>query len=106
MADMKRSLKIKTGTLGRLGKEVVGYKKELLEQEQRIEKMRAESKDEYDIKKQQEVLQETRDIIPDSVRRLESARNDLKEHMDLIKTSSPELVESQEWKDAETALLT
>ena len=38
--------------LFRLGKEKGLYEKEVKEQEEKIEKMKAEQKDEYDIKKQ------------------------------------------------------
>jgi hypothetical protein len=46
-------------------------------QEERIEKMKAEGKDEYDIRKQQEVLEESRMMIPDTNRRLKAAKDDL-----------------------------
>lgn len=78
------------------------YEKEVVDQEAKIEKMKAENKDEYDIKKQAncidlqdhiifcqlllkyyafmqvEVLQESKNMVPDCQRRLERAIADLK----------------------------
>ena len=76
------------------------YEKEVVDQEAKIEKMKAENKDEYDIKKQAsaiykyntmpslfdrpivfkqvEVLQESKNMVPDCKRRLEKAIDDLK----------------------------
>ena len=50
-----RQLKIKTGVVKRLGKEKMSYKKEAEQQTAKVEKMKAEGKDEYDIKKMGEV---------------------------------------------------
>lgn len=76
------------------------YEKEVVDQEAKIEKMKADKKDEYDIKKQVrymqpfssscsitcvatkylqvEVLQESKNMVPDCQRRLEAAYSDLK----------------------------
>ena len=55
------------------------YGKEADKQRERIDKMKTEGKDEYDIKKQHEVLQETLDMIPDVKKRLDTAEAELKE---------------------------
>ncbi|XP_011797508.1 PREDICTED: tubulin-specific chaperone A-like [Colobus angolensis palliatus] len=47
-----RQIKIKTGVVKRLVKEKVMYEKEAKQQEEKIEKMRAEDGENYDIKKQ------------------------------------------------------
>uniref|UniRef100_A0A8C7EHX9 Tubulin-specific chaperone A n=1 Tax=Nothoprocta perdicaria TaxID=30464 RepID=A0A8C7EHX9_NOTPE len=57
----------------RLAKEKVMYEKEAKQQEEKIEKMKAEASDDYGIKKQIEILQESRMMIPDCQRRLELA---------------------------------
>eukprot|EP01050_Picozoa_sp_SAG11_P002351 SAG11_NODE_117_length_15962_cov_71.527925_4_plen_107_part_00 len=84
------------------------YKKELTDQEARIEKMRADGKDEYDIRKQvcylsniaasrvgcrhaevrlaecvrqEEVLSETAMMIPDTRSRLENGHEELTEYL-------------------------
>uniref|UniRef100_A0A8B9STS3 Tubulin-specific chaperone A n=2 Tax=Anatinae TaxID=2068716 RepID=A0A8B9STS3_ANAPL len=53
------------------------YEKEAKQQEEKIEKMKAEACDDYGIKKQVEILQESRMMIPDCQRRLEIAHADL-----------------------------
>ncbi|XP_055088593.1 tubulin-specific chaperone A isoform X4 [Symphalangus syndactylus] len=54
MADPRvRQIKIKTGVVKRLVKEKVMYEKEAKQQEEKIEKMRAEDGENYDIKKQE-----------------------------------------------------
>ncbi|KAM6328945.1 tubulin-specific chaperone A isoform 2-T2 [Alca torda] len=78
MADPRlRQIKIKTGVVRRLAKEKVMYEKEARQQEEKIEKMKAEACDDYGIKKQIEILQESRMMIPDCQRRLEAAHADL-----------------------------
>ncbi|XP_054041132.1 tubulin-specific chaperone A isoform X5 [Rissa tridactyla] len=53
MADPRlRQIKIKTGVVRRLAKEKVMYEKEARQQEEKIEKMKAEACDDYGIKKQ------------------------------------------------------
>ncbi|XP_017543018.1 tubulin-specific chaperone A isoform X1 [Pygocentrus nattereri] len=53
MADPRiRQIKIKTGVVKRLAKEEVLYIKEAKQQEERIERLKAEAGDEYLIKKQ------------------------------------------------------
>uniref|UniRef100_A0A2K6E4F2 Tubulin-specific chaperone A n=1 Tax=Macaca nemestrina TaxID=9545 RepID=A0A2K6E4F2_MACNE len=74
-----RQIKIKTGVVKRLVKEKVMYEKEAKQQEEKIEKMRAEDGENYDIKKQVEILQESRMMIPDCQRRLEAAYLDLQQ---------------------------
>lgn len=58
-------------------KEVAHYTKETEENEVRVQKMRDDGKDSYDIKKALEVLEETRMMIPDAERRLVTALDDL-----------------------------
>lgn len=82
------------GVCRRLNNEVEAYKKEVIHNENRVQKMRDDGKDEYgnlitycyshvhvylDIRKQEEVLQESYMMIPDSKRRLEAAIDDLRE---------------------------
>ncbi|MBZ3874421.1 Tubulin-specific chaperone A, partial [Sciurus carolinensis] len=63
----------------RLVKEKVMYEKEAKQQEEKIEKMKAEDGENYAIKKQAEILQESRMMIPDCQRRLEAAYTDLQQ---------------------------
>ncbi|KAG8523701.1 Tubulin-specific chaperone A [Galemys pyrenaicus] len=80
MADPRvRQIKIKTGVVKRLVNEKVIYEKEAKKQKEKIEKMKAEDGENYAIKKQAEILQESRMMIPDCQRRLEAAYTDLLE---------------------------
>ncbi|DAZ98546.1 TPA: hypothetical protein N0F65_007045 [Lagenidium giganteum] len=75
MAD--KQFKIKVGTLRRVKKDLEYYARELTTQKAKIDKMRADGKDEYDIKQQQEVLVETETMLPDCQTRLREAAADL-----------------------------
>uniref|UniRef100_A0A1L8E5X5 Tubulin-specific chaperone A n=1 Tax=Nyssomyia neivai TaxID=330878 RepID=A0A1L8E5X5_9DIPT len=82
MADPRvRQLKIKTGVVKRLFKEKISYEKEADQQRSRIDKFRAEGKDEHVLRKEEEVLQECLMIIPDSQRRLKKAFEELSEFL-------------------------
>ncbi len=59
-----KSLKIKTGVVKRTGKEKVSYRKEADMQRDKIDKMKAEGKDEADVKKMNEVSANKKDLIP------------------------------------------
>ncbi|KAI0208191.1 Tubulin-specific chaperone A [Lamellibrachia satsuma] len=86
MADVDpkrvRAIKIKTGIVKRLAKEKVSYEKEIVKQKERIEKMKAAGDDEYDIRKQGEVLEESVMMIPDTKRRLAAAWDELSKLME------------------------
>ena len=71
MADTKlKQLAIKTAILKRLCKEQIIYKTESEQQKVRIDKLKlVEPKDDYMIKKQQEVFRECLMMIPDCQRR-------------------------------------
>ncbi|XP_004678244.2 PREDICTED: tubulin-specific chaperone A [Condylura cristata] len=101
MADPRvRQIKIKTGVVKRLVKEKVMYEKEAKQQEEKIEKMKAEDGENYAIKKQAEILQESRMMIPDCQRRLEAAYTDLLQ----ILENEKELEEAEEYKEARSVL--
>ncbi|KAK3524558.1 hypothetical protein QTP70_029871 [Hemibagrus guttatus] len=101
MADPRiRQIKIKTGVVKRLAKEEVLYIKEAKQQEEKIERLKAESGDEYVIKKQVEVLQEARMMIPDCHRRLAMAHADLQQMLE----TGVELEELEEYKEARSVL--
>ena len=69
--DTSKKLKILLNSLKRLKKEVTYYNKELTENESKLNKMIEENKDEYDIKKQQEITDETKMMIPNATKRLQ-----------------------------------
>ncbi|KAM4879467.1 tubulin-specific chaperone A isoform 3-T3 [Sylvia borin] len=127
MADPRlRQIKIKTGVVRRLAKEKIMYEKEAKQQEEKIEKMKAEACDDYGIKKQLmlyietcergrskvsapcflslglqiEILQESRMMIPDCQRRLEVAHAELTQLLE----NEKELEEAEEYKEARSIL--
>ncbi|XP_075788435.1 tubulin-specific chaperone A isoform X2 [Pelodiscus sinensis] len=83
-----------------LAKEKVMYEKEAKQQEEKIERMKAAASDDYGIKKQIEILQESRMMIPDCQRRLEAAHADLTQLLE----NEKELEEAEEFKDARSVL--
>ncbi|XP_029941313.1 tubulin-specific chaperone A isoform X2 [Salarias fasciatus] len=101
MADAAtRQIKIKTGIVKRLVKEENAYIKDVKQQEDKIERLKAEAGDEYVIKKQVEVLQESKMMIRDSHRRLAIAHAALQQ---LLETEE-DLAESEEYKEAQSVL--
>nr|XP_006200114.1 tubulin-specific chaperone A-like [Vicugna pacos] len=101
MADPRlRQIKIKTGAVKRLVKEKMMYEKEAKQQEEKIEKLKAEDGENYAIKKQAEILQESRMMIPDCQRRLEAAYSDLLQLLE----SEKDLEEAVEYKEARVVL--
>ncbi|XP_047426311.1 tubulin-specific chaperone A [Mugil cephalus] len=101
MADPRiRQIKIKTGIVKRLAKEEISYVNEAKQQEEKVERMKAEAGDEYVIKKQMEVLNESKMMIPDCRRRLVTAHADL---LQLLETEE-DLAELEEYKEARNVL--
>ncbi|KAG0300669.1 hypothetical protein BGZ97_003118 [Linnemannia gamsii] len=88
-----RDFTIKTNVLKRVAKEAVFYTKEKEQQERRIAAMVEKDPEDYEIKKQREVLEETLDMLPDVERRRKAARQDL-----------ANLVGSKEYEEAVQAL--
>lgn len=101
MADPRiRTLKIKSGVVKRLAKEKVTYEKEADLQRNRIQRFKQEGKDEYDIRKQEEVLQESLMMVPDCQRRLAKAIEELKSILD----SEQDLKELADYNTAQSIL--
>eukprot|EP00930_Biecheleria_cincta_P017901 TRINITY_DN14103_c0_g1_i1.p1 TRINITY_DN14103_c0_g1~~TRINITY_DN14103_c0_g1_i1.p1 ORF type:complete len:144 (-),score=50.10 TRINITY_DN14103_c0_g1_i1:541-972(-) len=72
-----KDLQIKVGTVKRTLKEYQAYLREEVDQRARIEKMKEDGKEEADIKKQMEVLNETLTMIPDAKQRCSKYANEL-----------------------------
>ncbi|XP_069794250.1 tubulin-specific chaperone A isoform X4 [Narcine bancroftii] len=101
MADPRtRQIKIKTGVVKRLAKEKLMYEKEAKQQEEKVERMKVEGNDQYMVKKQMEVLQESWMMIPDCQRRLATAHNDLAQMLE----SEKDLEETEEYKEAQATI--
>ncbi|XP_057576786.1 tubulin-specific chaperone A-like [Hippopotamus amphibius kiboko] len=95
-----RQIRIKTRVVKRLVQEKMMYEKKAKQQEEKIEKMKAEDGENYAIKKQAEILQESRMMIPDCQRRLEAAYTDLLQLLE----SEKDLEEAEEYKEARLVL--
>eukprot|EP00735_Rhodelphis_limneticus_P002328 TRINITY_DN1315_c0_g1::TRINITY_DN1315_c0_g1_i1::g.20032::m.20032 TRINITY_DN1315_c0_g1::TRINITY_DN1315_c0_g1_i1::g.20032 ORF type:complete len:109 (+),score=24.55,sp/P80584/TBCA_RABIT/45.00/2e-17,TBCA/PF02970.11/1.8e-26,DUF2333/PF10095.4/0.048,APG6/PF04111.7/0.095,DUF4404/PF14357.1/0.22,DUF342/PF03961.8/0.37,V_ATPase_I/PF01496.14/0.93,DUF4407/PF14362.1/1.3,IncA/PF04156.9/72,IncA/PF04156.9/25 TRINITY_DN1315_c0_g1_i1:102-428(+) len=93
-----KDLTIKAGKLKRIYKEYLSYQKERRDQEAKIKRMQDEGKDEYDIKKQREVLQETLTMIPDTRSRLTAAIKELEEYLNTVQDQ--DIKEAAEYKAA------
>lgn len=78
MEGQAKNLKIKTGTLRRLTKEKLMYEQEAKTLQEKLKQYKEDGKDEYFIKKQTEVLKEANMMVPDTMRRLQKAYDDLK----------------------------
>ncbi|KAJ3063084.1 hypothetical protein HDU98_001052 [Podochytrium sp. JEL0797] len=99
-----RTLKIKTGVVGRLVKELNSYEKEAVTQQARIDKLVAAEEDDHTVRKQKEVLEETTTMIPDCKNRLGAARADLERLVADILASSAEAAESEDILAAQKTL--
>ncbi|KAI3444541.1 hypothetical protein Pfo_001206 [Paulownia fortunei] len=73
-----RNLKIKTSTCKRIVKELHSYEKEVEREAAKTADMKAKGADPYDLKQQENVLAESRMMIPDCCKRLEVSLGDLK----------------------------
>lgn len=73
-----RQIKIQTGVVKRIIKEKSMYEQEVVQTEKRIEKMKSDGKDEYDIRKMNEVLDESKMMVPETLERLRKSHEDLK----------------------------
>lgn len=78
----------------RLVKEAAYYEKEVAENEQKLEQMKAEKKDPYDIKKFEEVLGESYMMVPDSKSRLSQALKDLEVYLESSEVAN---LQPNEW---------
>ncbi|WVY90554.1 tubulin-folding cofactor A [Vigna radiata var. radiata] len=77
MATLK-SLKIKTSTCKRLVKELHSYEKEVEREAAKTADMKEKGADPHDLKQQENVLAESRMMIPDCRKRLDASLTDLK----------------------------
>ncbi|XP_045216910.1 tubulin-specific chaperone A-like [Mercenaria mercenaria] len=101
MADPRvKNLKIKTGVVKRLTKEIGYYEKEVTKEEERFEKKKAGGGDEHELKKQKEVIEESRAMIPDSKRRLTAAKDEMKKLLE----NEADLAETDDYKEAQKIL--
>ena len=93
-------MKIQTGVVTRIAKEKTMYEKEIVTIAKQIEDMKASGKDEYDIKKRTECLDESRMMIPDCEQRLKSAV----EVMTSLLADNPDCKNEEVYQKAQAAL--
>ena len=98
-ADPMRKLKIKSGVVKRITREYASYEEEVKKDRERMNRFKESNSDDAAMRRQQEVLEETIKMIPDTRRRLRTAYDDLKDYMKTIDTIA-EVVESEEWREA------
>jgi tubulin-specific chaperone A len=81
--DQEFLMNFKYSIIIRIIKEKSMYEKEVKLTENRIQKMKDDGKDEYDIKKMGEVLQESEMMVPETAKRLLTAYEDLKNKLNV-----------------------
>ena len=94
-----RPIKIKTGVLKRSVKDYQYYVKELNKTLEKVETMKAENKDEHDIKQYQQVAEESQQMIPQCKTKIEGALDDLKSVVE-PHAENQDYLESEEGKAA------
>lgn len=97
--DNKRQLKIKSGIVKRITREHDSYLKEIQREKDRLEKLRDDSAEDHIIRKQEEVIQESIQMIPNTKKRLQDALEELNNFMKDNDTQQ-ELISSEEWTEA------
>lgn len=78
-------LQVKVNALKRLIKEEKLYQQEATEQEQLVKSMQLNNADEYEIKKQIEVLQESQRMVPEITNKIAQHKEALKAFLDGFK---------------------
>ncbi|KAK1438123.1 hypothetical protein QVD17_03926 [Tagetes erecta] len=94
-----RNLKIKTASCKRIVKELHSYEKEVEREAAKTADMKEKGADPYDLKQQENVLAESRMMVPDCRKRLESSLADLKgilaELEEAKQKEGPEVIEAE-----------
>ena len=106
MQDAKshqKRLRITTGGLVRYKKDVISYQKELKMQNEKLDKLVAEGGDEYTIKKNKELIQETIDVTENLKGKL---KKQLEMVQDLVESTEvfPEVKETEQWTKTQDAV--
>ena len=96
-----RQLRIKTGIVSRISKDISSYQDEAGIQQQRLERMKKEGQDEYDIMKMGLVVQESPMMVPHCVKKLVTANADLEEFLETL----PDCDEDLEAEETEAVIL-
>merc|ERR1739848_165466 len=95
--DLKRQVKVKTGVVKRLRKELAMYQEEKVQNDKRVEDMRASGADTYDVRQAERVADESAMMIPDCKVRFVAAFLDLQSLADAEKENT-EINGTEEYK--------
>lgn len=97
MSDALRTLKIKSGVVKRLTKDLSYSKTEIVTEQERLAKLKESGGDEYEIRAQDKVVADAEQMVPDYKKRLASAVQDLQE---IIKTGDSSISETEDFSVA------
>jgi tubulin-specific chaperone A len=86
-----------------LQKEVAYYQQEVKENQSKLNEMKQQNQNRFDIKKFQEVLDESHMMVPDSQQRLDQALKDLKEFLECH--ANEDTILSSEWYELANVLV-
>ncbi|PRP73589.1 hypothetical protein PROFUN_02598 [Planoprotostelium fungivorum] len=104
-AELLKKLKIKTGSVKRLQKDVTSYEAEAQQQKTKVEGMKNNNADPHDVKKQGEFLEESEAVVAQMKTRLSEAHTDLSEFIARIeKSGNTEVVSSEDFATAKQLL--
>ncbi|EGR32675.1 tubulin-specific chaperone a, putative [Ichthyophthirius multifiliis] len=81
MDPLLKQLKIKSGSVKRLQKEFISYQNEEKKSREKLEIMKTQGLDEYEIKKYTEFLEETQSVLPGCKQRLQDSLNEIVQWM-------------------------
>ncbi|XP_060592921.1 tubulin-specific chaperone A-like [Ruditapes philippinarum] len=95
-----KKIKIQTGVVKRITKEKGYYEQEVIREEQRYEKKKSDGGDDHDLRKQTEVINETKAMIPDTKSRLLKSCGELKNMLE----SEKDLDGTDDYKAAQNAV--
>jgi len=96
----ERQLAIKSSVVERLMKDISSYQKETEYNQRTLDDMKARGEDMYKVRQQENVIQESAKMVPDSEKRLGTAVSDLRDLM----TQHEELADTTEYKRAEEVM--
>eukprot|EP00803_Ostreobium_quekettii_P001022 evm.model.scf_226EXC.3 EVM.evm.TU.scf_226EXC.3 scf_226EXC:22525-23518(+) len=97
----RHQLKVKTASVKRIRKELLYYEKEVVEEQEKVDKMKDDNEDPHVLRQAENCLAETKAMVPDSKVRLDTAVADLKT---LLGTLTDSLKGSEELLAAEEVL--
>eukprot|EP01063_Lacrimia_lanifica_P030835 TRINITY_DN4979_c0_g1_i1.p1 TRINITY_DN4979_c0_g1~~TRINITY_DN4979_c0_g1_i1.p1 ORF type:complete len:111 (+),score=63.81 TRINITY_DN4979_c0_g1_i1:50-382(+) len=82
-AQTAKTFKVRVASVKRIEKDLVYAKKEVEQEKERLEKMQgADEPDAYRLRQQKQVIEESKAMVPDAMRRLKKAAEDLQMFME------------------------